>query len=107
MAIFPSGFLKTSRAYGERQFVYSKGASVHDALLLTIMSWLLLMQHGVLIEMYCSDVSGAFGRVCSERMAQKLSTIYLNLKFMLSWLSGESLAYSKSQLEENSLEIHR
>ena len=82
-------FLERSGAYGERQFAYGKGTSVHDALLLSVLSWLLLMEHGFLVGVYCSDVSGAFDRVCAKRMTKKLAAMHLHPKIhglLASWL---------------------
>ena len=57
-------FLENSGAYGKRQFAYGKGTSIHDALLLSVLSWLAMMERGYLVGVFCSDVSGAFDRVC-------------------------------------------
>ena len=52
--------LERSGAYGDRQFAYSKNRGYGDALALSLLTWLLALEHGQLIALYCSDVSGAF-----------------------------------------------
>ena len=82
-------FLENSGAYGMRQFAYGKGTSIHDALLLSVLSWLSMMERGYLVGVFCSDVSGAFDRVCAERMAKKLATMHLHPNIhglLVSWL---------------------
>ena len=56
--------LQLANGFGERQFAYSIGKGLRDALALSVLSWLLGLERGCLIGLYCSDVSGAFDRVC-------------------------------------------
>ena len=81
--------LERSGAYGDRQFAYSKNRGYGDALALSLLTWLLALEHGQLIALYCSDVSGAFDRVCEERLRAKLATLKLHpriLRVLRSWL---------------------
>ena len=71
-------FLERIGAYGERQFAYSKGTSVHDTLSLSVLMWLMLMEHDVGVN--CSDVSGHCDRVCANRMTKKQTTTHLQRK---------------------------
>ncbi len=82
--------LEQSGAFGDRQFAYSKGKGYGDALALSLLTWLLALEHGFLVALYCSDVSGAFDRVCSRRLGAKLATLKLNPRIhriLLSWLT--------------------
>ena len=75
--------------FGEHQYAYSQGKSHRDALAVNICSWLLLLEDGFAVGLYCSDVSGAFDRVCKERLGEKLrmSGLPANVvSFLASWL---------------------
>ena len=81
--------LERSGAYGDRQFAYSTGRGYGDALALSLLTWLLTLEHGQLVALYCSDVSGAFDRVCAKRLGAKLATLHLHPKIyrvLVSWL---------------------
>lgn len=71
-------FLQQSGAYGERQFAYSKGRSHRDALTLSVLTYLLVLDHDQMVVLYCSDVSGAFDKVDDERLLQKLASLKLH-----------------------------
>ena len=48
------------------------------------------MEFGNVVGLYCSDVSGAFDRVCAKRLADKLATLHLHPKIhglLVSWLA--------------------
>ena len=81
--------LQQSGAFGDRQFAYSIGRGHRDALALSVLSWLLSMEKGNLVGLYCSDVSGAFDRVCEQRLTEKLSRTGLHpriIGLLRSWL---------------------
>ncbi len=61
--------LQSSGIYGEKQFAYSTGRGHQDALALSVLSWLLSLERGNMVALYCSDVSGAFDRVCELLLA--------------------------------------
>ena len=75
--------------FGERQFAYASGKSHRDALALSVLSWLLHLEHGFLVALYCSDVSGAFDRVCERTLRDKLARAGLHpriFRLLCSWL---------------------
>ena len=81
--------LQAAGAYGPNQFAYSTGRGHLDALALSVLSWLLSMEQGNLVGLFCSDVSRAFDRVCEERLGAKLRAAGLHprvLAILLSWL---------------------
>ncbi len=81
--------LQAAGVFGDRQFAYSKGRSHQDALALSVLSWILSLEKGNLIALYCSDVSGAFDRVCERRLSAKLDWAGIHpriLALLKSWL---------------------
>ena len=86
-------FLEQTKVYGPRQFAYTKSRGHRDALALSMFTWLLALERGQLVALYCSDVSGAFDRVCAERLVRKLSTLRLHPRIfavLSSWLEPRS-----------------
>ena len=61
-------FLSSPGSVGPNQFAYSKGHGSRDALLFLTASWLHAFMEKKRVAAYCSDVSGAFDRVCFERL---------------------------------------
>ena len=57
-----------AHAFVEHQYAYSVGKSHRDVLAVNVCYWLLLLEEGCAIGLYCSDVSGAVGRVYRERL---------------------------------------
>ncbi len=85
--------LQSDGVYGEKQFAYSTGRGHQDALALSVLSWLQSLEEGKMVALYCSDVSGAFDRVCEERIGEKLERSGLHpqvLKLLKSWLEPRS-----------------
>ena len=81
--------LQAAGVFGDKQFAYSTGRSHQDALALSVLSWLLSLERGNMVALYCSDVSGAFDRVCEKRLSDKLDRIGLHprlLALLKSWL---------------------
>ena len=81
--------LQQADGFGERQFAYSTGKGLRDALALSMLSWLLGLERGCLIGLYCSDVSGAFDRVCELRLNAKLCRAGIHPRIcclLQSWL---------------------
>ena len=81
--------LQLANGFGERQFAYSIGKGLRDALALSVLSWLLGLERGCLIGLYCSDVSGAFDRVCELRLRAKLCRAGIHPRIcslLQSWL---------------------
>ena len=80
-------------AFGADQFAYRPGHGARDAVAIYIMSWLLSLDSGRKVGIYCSDVSGAFDRVSASRLLSKLSTFGLQpelLGVIRSWLRNRS-----------------
>ena len=81
--------LQADGVYGDKQFAYSTGRGHQDALALSVLSWLLSLERGNMVALYCSDVSGAFDRVWDERLSAKLQCSGLHprvLDLLKSWL---------------------
>ena len=75
--------------FGANQYAYSTKRSHRDAMAVNICNWLLILEDGNLVGLYCSDVSGAFDRVDRERLVTKLRESGLNtrvVRFLESWL---------------------
>ena len=86
-------WLQLRGAYGPHQYAYGKGRGHKDVLAVNICSWLLALERGDMIGLYCSDVSGAFDRVDHERLGDKLGLLGLHpdvLRFLRSWLEDRS-----------------
>jgi len=82
-------YLSKVSAFGPRQFAYTAGCGARDALALLVLTWLQALAAGQKIAVYCSDVSGAFDRVCMERLVAKLRQKGLHPKVvavLASWL---------------------
>eukprot|EP00969_Alexandrium_andersonii_P274558 12135112-Alexandrium_andersonii.AAC.1 len=59
-------------AFGANQFAYCPGRGARDAVLFFLLEWLSALARRCRVAVYCSDVSGAFDRVCCERLLRKL-----------------------------------
>ena len=58
--------------FSEHQYAYSRHKSHRDALAVNVCSWLMSVEDGFDVALYCNDVRGTFDRVCSERLRLKL-----------------------------------
>ena len=75
--------------FGEHQYAYSLGKSHRDVLAINVCSWLLSLEDGLAVGLFCSDVRGAFDRVCRQRLGAKLRVSGLPpdvISFLESWL---------------------
>ena len=82
-------WLEKQQAFGPHQYAYGKGRGYKDVLVINVCSWLLAMEQGDLVGLYCSDVSGAFDRVSRPRLVSKLELLGLHPSlsaFLASWL---------------------
>ena len=82
-------YLSSISAFGPSQFAYTLGRGARDALALLALTWIKAMGTGRKVAVYCSDVSGAFDRVCMERLVAKLKKKGLHPKVvavLASWL---------------------
>ena len=86
-------WLEAHGAYGPHQYAYGKGKGYKDVLAINVCSWLLALERGEVVGLYCADVSGAFDRVSHERLGDKLQLLGLHpdlLKFVQSWLEDRT-----------------
>ena len=65
-------YLERTGAYGTNQFAYRKGRGSRDLLLMLMLEWLLVLNARGKIAVLCSDVAGAFDRVCKTILSEKL-----------------------------------
>ena len=66
-----------------------KRRGYRGVLMVNVCSWLLLMEQGLAVGVFCSDVSGAFDRVSRIRLCDKLEATGLHpdaVGFLASWL---------------------
>ena len=78
-----------SSAFGNNQFAYRKKHGARDAVAFYVLSWIQALCSGCKVGVYCSDVSGAFDRVSSERLVRKLANYGVHadlLGVIKSWL---------------------
>ena len=75
-------FLEIINAAGPNQFAYRKNRGFRDALAFNLMVWIFLLRTGHKIALYCSDVSGAFDRLSTERLLAKLQYSGVHSKIM-------------------------
>jgi len=81
--------LSSSLAFGPRQFAYTAGRGARDALALLALTWVSALSRGCKVAVYCSDVSGAFDRVCLQKLVVKLRKKGLHpdlVAVLASWL---------------------
>ena len=83
--------IEATTATGRNQFAYRKGLSYKDALAFNVCSWLWDLCLGRRVALHLGDVSGAFDKVPSVRLMQKLEAkgVHPNiLNILQSWLRG-------------------
>ena len=61
-------WMDSSGMFGPNQFAYRKGRGYKDTLCVNVCEWLLQLEKGFLVALFCSDVSGAFDRVDQQRL---------------------------------------
>ena len=86
-------WMEQTEAFGPHQYAYTKGKGYKDVLMVNVCNWILLLEQGFLVGVYCSDVSGAFDRVSCERLCSKLRTLGLHpdvVGFLASWLEDRA-----------------
>ena len=80
--------------YGPCQFAYGKGKGYRDAVAINMCNWLLRMERGENIGLFCADVSGAFHRIDQYRLGNKLRASGLHpqvVAFLVTWLEDRIL----------------
>ena len=65
-------FITTRGLSGLNQFAYTKKRGARDVLALLALKWVAILDKGRKVAIYCSDVAGAFDRVSSKRLLDKL-----------------------------------
>ena len=86
-------FLVATVAFGPNQFAYSPGIGSRDAVAVLVLSWLYGFERHQKFALYCSDVSGAFDKVCCQRLIRKLEAKRLDpivIRLLASWLQDRS-----------------
>jgi hypothetical protein len=77
--------------FGRNQFAYQKEKGARDALAYIVLTWIVALNSRCKIGVYCSDVSGAFDRVSTETLLNKLEAKGVHpflLKLAASWLQS-------------------
>ena len=95
LGYYCSLFFEATNAYGQNQFAYTRNRGYRDCLAFNICCWLKAFHDNKKVGLYCSDVSGAFDRVCSRRMLEKLEKSGLHkwlIQVIVAWLH-ERTAY--------------
>ena len=65
-------YMESIETCGPLQFAYRKNRGLRAALDFNLMSWIMMFHLGKRVALYCSDVSGVFDRVSTERLCKKL-----------------------------------
>ena len=60
--------LEANGVFGANQFAYRRERGCKDALAMNTLQWVYWLHLGRKVALYCSDVSGAFDKVPSERL---------------------------------------
>ena len=82
-------YLEESGASGHTQWAFREGHSCRDLIALLTSTWILHLHAGKKVGVYLSDISGAFDRINSSLLLDKLKAAGLNdelLRFMKSYL---------------------
>ena len=83
-------FMNASNAYGCSQWAFREGHSCRDLVALVTARWLLELTQNRRVGVYLSDISGAFDRVSTQILMQKLEAAGVSrkmLKFLESYLA--------------------
>ena len=86
-------WLEETGGFGPSQYAYTKRRGYKDVLAVNTCTWLLLMEEGFAVGLFCSDVKGAFDRVSAGRLTAKLTKTGLHadvVGFLASWLSDRT-----------------
>ena len=87
-SLFMPYLLKTV-AYGPNQFAYTPEVGARDALAFMVLKWIIAFAKNRKVGIYCSDVSGAFDRVDTDRLVDKLKKKKIHpaiVEVLRSWL---------------------
>ena len=82
-------YLERTIGFGPNQFAYRCKRGARDALAFLTIEWIAQLNRRGKVAVYCSDVSGAFDRVETKRLLEKLKAKGVNRKLrrlISSWL---------------------
>jgi len=65
-------YLSTSGAKEPNQFAYTAGRGARDTVAYYVLRWILGLNSGMNVAVFCSDVSGAFDRVSVESVSSTI-----------------------------------
>ena len=102
-------FLEVTGAYGPNQWAYRRLRGCKDALAYNAVQWVWQLHCGNKVGLYCSDVSGAFDRVRSERLLQKLASLGVRgrlLRLLASWLDYRDAVVVVNGARSEPVELH-
>ena len=83
------GYLCSDEVSGCNQFAYKKQKGARDVLAFLTLTWILGFNSGKKFGLYCSDVSGAFDKVDTDRILAKLKALGVQGRWLTlfeSWL---------------------
>ena len=72
LGYYCSVYFEGTNAYGHNQFAYMRNRRYRDCLAYNVCCQLKTFHDNKKVGLYCSDVAGAFGRVCNKRLLKKL-----------------------------------
>ena len=101
--------LEVEGAFGQNQFAYRRGRGCKDALAHNMLQWLWWLHCGKKVGLYCSDVSGAFDRVPTSRLLEKLQKHGVGgkvLKLLGSWLDSRDAVVVVDGVRSTSVCLH-
>ena len=93
---------------GTNQFAYTKKRGARDVLALLALRWVMALDKGFKLAVYCSDVSGAFDKVSRKRLLTKLAAKGIDsklLKLIGSWLEPRTATVVVGGSKSNSFRI--
>ena len=83
--------LQAAGVYGKNQFAYTTGRDARDAIALLVLRWIHGWSLKLIWAIYCSDVSGAFDKVSTDILMDKLRRLNIHPKILAvleSWLQA-------------------
>ena len=89
VAMHLTDYLHSADAYGSSQWAFRPKHSCRDLVALVSAKWLLVLHKGRRVAVYLGDVSGAFDRVSSSLLLQKLQAVGVSItliRFLESYL---------------------
>ena len=75
-------YLESTNAYGTRQWAFRKDHSCRDLITLRMLNWILAAHNNMKTGFFLSDISGAFDRVESKKLLNKLEHTGISPKLL-------------------------